>query len=249
MKIISKYNIQKLYFKKITFILFSILIIACKKEIKENKNNLELEKSEDTILKSFEIKKEKTIPFLHTLNDTSFVNIKDYSSDFILDMKYATTDNFLHQKVYDCSDCYLLKNTALALIKANREFIKKGYRIKIFDCYRPLDIQKKMWEILPRTNYVANPKKGSKHNRGAAVDLTLVDSLGNELDMGTKFDFFGKEAHHDYINHTEEVLQNRKLLKETLLKYNFKFIYSEWWHYEFRPDRHSKNANFKWECD
>lgn len=85
MKIISKYNIQKLYFKKITFILFSILIIACKKEIKENKNNLELEKSEDTILKSFEIKKEKTIPFLHTLNDTSFVNIKDYSSDFILE--------------------------------------------------------------------------------------------------------------------------------------------------------------------
>ena len=106
-----------------------------------------------------------------------------------------------------------------------------------------------MWKILPGTHYVANPAKGSKHNRGAAVDLTLVDAQGKELNMGTPFDFFGKEAHHTYTEHPKEVLENRKLLKETLNKYNFKSIYSEWWHYEYRPEMQSKVENFEWQCN
>ena len=106
-----------------------------------------------------------------------------------------------------------------------------------------------MWKILPGTHYVANPAKGSKHNRGAAVDLTLVDAQGKELNMGTPFDFFGKEAHHTYTQHSKEVLENRKLLKETLDKFNFKSIYSEWWHYEYRPEKQSKVENFEWQCN
>lgn len=180
---------------------------------------------------------------------SDFVRLKDLSADFVYELKYATPDNFLKQAVYDCGECYLRKSTAEALVKANEAFKQLGYRIKLFDCYRPLSVQKKMWKILPGTHYVANPAKGSKHNRGAAVDLTLVDAQGKELNMGTPFDFFGKEAHHTYTQHSKEVLENRKLLKETLDKYNFKSIYSEWWHYEYRPEMQSKVENFEWQCN
>jgi len=180
---------------------------------------------------------------------SDFVRLKDLSPDFVYELKYATPDNFLKQAVYDCGECYLRKSTAEALVKANEAFKQLGYRIKLFDCYRPLSVQKKMWKILPGTHYVANPAKGSKHNRGAAVDLTLVDAQGGELNMGTPFDFFGKEAHHTYTQHSKEVLENRKLLKETLDKFNFKSIYSEWWHYEYRPEMQSKVENFEWQCN
>lgn len=180
---------------------------------------------------------------------SDFVRLKDLSPDFVYELKYATPDNFLKQAVYDCGECYLRKSTAEALVKANEAFKLLGYRIKLFDCYRPLSVQKKMWKILPGTHYVANPAKGSKHNRGAAVDLTLVDAQGKELNMGTPFDFFGKEAHHTYTQHSKEVLENRKLLKETLDKFNFKSIYSEWWHYEYRPEMQSKVENFEWQCN
>jgi D-alanyl-D-alanine dipeptidase len=225
-------------------------IVSCKKEVKEKHEIVlpSIESVKDTVLVLPEVKEPKENNS-ETTKDTSFVNIETLSSDFVLDLKYATPDNFLKQKVYDCPECFLRISTAKALVKANQELIKKGFRIKLYDCYRPLDVQKKMWKILPGTNYVANPKKGSKHNRGAAVDLTLVDSLGNELNMGTKFDFFGPEAHHTYLKHSKEVLANRKLLKETLAKHNFKSIYNEWWHYEFRPERHSTVSNFKWKCD
>ena len=242
------FNFNNLFtVKNFLLLLFLVLTISCKKEIKETIEPIkETKKTTETIsVETPETKKTfETIP-----SDTSFINIQSLSSDFVLDLKYATADNFLHQKVYDCPECFLRSSTAKALAKANQEFMKLGYRIKLYDCYRPLDVQKKMWKILPGTNYVANPNKGSKHNRGAAVDLTLVDAKGNELDMGTKFDFFGKEAHHTYLNHSKEVLANRKLLKETLDKYNFRSIYNEWWHYEFRPERHSNVSNFTWKCE
>lgn len=177
-----------------------------------------------------------------------FVLLRSLSNDFVFDMKYATSDNFLKQAVYDCGECYLRKSTAKALVKANEEFKSLGYRIKLFDCYRPLSVQKKMWKILPGTHYVANPAKGSKHNRGAAVDLTLVDAQGKELDMGTPFDFFGKKAHHTCTTLPKKVLENRKLLKDVLNKYNFKSIFSEWWHYEYRPEMQSKVEDFQWQC-
>ncbi len=177
-----------------------------------------------------------------------FVLLRSLSNDFVFDMKYATPDNFLKQAVYDCGECYLRKSTAKALVKANEEFKSLGYHIKLFDCYRPLSVQKKMWKILPGTHYVANPAKGSKHNRGAAVDLTLVDAQGKELDMGTPFDFFGKKAHHTCTTLPKKVLENRKLLKDVLNKYNFKSIFSEWWHYEYRPEMQSKVEDFQWQC-
>ncbi|WP_395058173.1 M15 family metallopeptidase [Flavobacterium sp.] len=183
------------------------------------------------------------------INDTTFVNIKDYSSDFILDMKYATEDNFLETKVYDCQSCFLRLKTIKFLIEANNEFKKKGYKIKLFDCYRPLDVQKKMWAIIPDANYVANPAKGSIHNRGGAVDITLVDENGVELDMGTTFDFFGIESSHDYRNYPKKILKNRRLIKKIMTRNNFESFDSEWWHYNLIGSRKDNLSNFTWQCE
>lgn len=188
---------------------------------------------------------EKNSPII---NDTTFVNLKEYSQDFIYDMKYATTDNFLKAKVYDCAECFLRLKTVTALVEANKKFIKKGYKIKIFDCYRPLDIQKKMWKIVSNPEYVADPAKGSIHNRGGAVDITLVDSNGKELDMGTSFDFFGIEASHNYPNVSKVVKENRIVLKTIMISSGFNSFDSEWWHYNLKSGLHDKVSNVKWDC-
>ena len=181
--------------------------------------------------------------------EDKFVNIKTLSPEILSDMKYATADNFLGQVVYDCAECYLRKATAQALVAAQKDFVARGYSLKLFDCYRPLSVQKKMWKILPGTHYVANPAKGSKHNRGAAVDLTLVEiATGKEVDMGTPFDTFSPKAHHSYTDLPKEVLVHRQLLKEVLGKHNFKPIFSEWWHYEYRPEMTSPVEDLAWPC-
>lgn len=212
--------------KKVSFIAFFIFIFSCHSQV---------------------VTKE-SIPS-KKISDTSFVNLKEYSSDFVYDMKYATTDNFLKAKVYDCEACYLRLKTVRALIVANKEFIKKGYKIKIFDCYRPLDIQRKMWSIVPNPSYVADPTKGSIHNRGGAVDITLINSFGEEVNMGTDFDHFGIEASHNFKHLSEEIKNNRKLLKSIMTKNGFNFFESEWWHYNFKLALGDKIANTKWKCD
>ena len=184
----------------------------------------------------------------NTVNDTTFVNLKEYSQDFVYDMKYATEDNFLKTKVYDCPECYLRYKTVKALILANERFMKKGFKIKLFDCYRPLDIQKKMWAIVPNSKYVANPSKGSIHNRGGAVDITLVDLNGKELDMGTPFDYFGVEASHDYLNLSKEIKKNRCFLRKYMKNENFNSFDSEWWHYNLKAALNDDISNNKWNC-
>ena len=183
------------------------------------------------------------------INDTSFVNLKDYSLDFVYDMKYATTDNFLKAKVYDCEACFLRLKTVTALVEVNKKFMKKGFKIKIFDCYRPLDIQKKMWKIVSNPEYVANPSKGSVHNRGGAVDITLVDATGQELNMGTSFDFFGIEASHNYPNVSMEVKKNRILIRTLMISNGFNSFDSEWWHYNLKSGLNDKISNAKWDCE
>jgi D-alanyl-D-alanine dipeptidase len=134
-------------------------------------------------------------------------------------------------------------------MEANKIFIKKGYKIKLFDCYRPLDIQKKMWEIVPNPIYVANPNKGSIHNRGGAVDITLVDKNGKELEMGTDFDYFGIEASHNYPHFSSKIKRNRKLLKRVMIQQKFNSFDSEWWHYNLKSALNDKVSNAKWKCD
>jgi D-alanyl-D-alanine dipeptidase len=183
------------------------------------------------------------------INDTTFVNLRDFSNDFVYNMKYAKSDNFLHAKVYDCEACYLRYKTVKSLLKANEKFLKKGYRIVIYDCYRPLSIQKKMWAIVSNPKYVADPKKGSIHNRGGAVDISLTDLEGKELDMGTSFDFFGIEASHDCDQLPDEIKDNRKLLRKVMTQNNFKIFESEWWHYNLKNAQKDPVSDFKWKCD
>lgn len=185
---------------------------------------------------------------LEELADTTFIRLADYSNDFFYDMRYATTNNFLKAKVYDCAECYTRVKTAKALLKANQEFRSKGYAIKFYDCYRPNSVQYKMWDIVPNPQYVANPVKGSIHNKGGAVDITLVNLEGEELPMGTDFDFFGKKAHHDHTDLPQNILDNRKLLKETMEAHGFWSIRTEWWHYNLSAGSNDKVANFKWDC-
>ncbi len=183
------------------------------------------------------------------VKDEDFINIENISQDFVLDMKYATKNNFLKEKVYSCAKCYVRDEVADALIEANKDFMKLGYKIKFFDCYRPHSVQKKMWKIFPNPGYVADPKGGSIHNKGAAVDITLVKLDGLEVDMGTDFDHFGKEAHHAYKALSKEVLKNRKILRETMNKHGFRTIRTEWWHYNYKSSLKYKISDFTWECE
>ncbi len=188
----------------------------------------------------------ETVVFVH---DTSFVNVKEYSTNFIYDLKYATADNFLKEVVYDCAECYLRLKTVKALIVASELFEKDGYKIKLFDCYRSLDVQRKMWKIVNNPSYVANPKTGSVHNRGKAVDLTVVDAEGDELDMGTGFDFFGSKAGHNYKRLSKKVSKNRLYLKNIMIESGFAPLASEWWHYNLNDGVQDPVANFNWDCN
>ena len=168
------------------------------------------------------------------LPDSALVEITNYNKAFKLDIRYATSNNFTKQVLYDCANCLLRKIVADSLAALQNELLELGYGILLFDCYRPLSVQQKMWEIVPNPIYVADPNKGSMHNRGNAVDLTLYHlSSGLPLEMGTEYDFFGREAHHAYKGFSEEILQNKTLLKTKMEKFGFQSITSEWWHYSF----------------
>lgn len=236
---------------KYLFILSLILVLgACRQKAITPPTSV-TEEMELQEIDSVQVSQEQPVPQLKefgNVSDTTFVRLADYSNDFSYDLRYATENNFLKAKVYDCAECYTRAKTAKALIKANTAFLEKGYRIKFFDCYRPNSVQHKMWALFPNPQYVANPVKGSIHNKGGAVDITLVDMQGNDLDMGTDFDFFGKKAHHDHVDLPQEVLDNRKLLKETMENHGFWGIRTEWWHYNLSAGSNDKVADFRWPC-
>ena len=224
-----------------------ILIIGCKEiETKKNTESSISVKTDDTV-KIERVLKKKFKTF-EGLADSTFVRLADFSDGFAYDMRYATKNNFLKEQVYECAECYTRVKTANALMEANKEFEKKGVKIKFFDCYRPNSVQYKMWEIVPNPQYVANPVKGSIHNKGGAVDITLVTLEDEELNMGTDFDYFGKRAYHDNLDLPQEVLDNRKLLKETMERHGFWSIRTEWWHYNLSAASNDKVADFKWNC-
>ncbi len=227
--------------------LLSILLSCRETPKKEMLPATEAVQKVDTIVQKKQAEKRR-LPDLNTLADTTFIRLSDYSDGFEYDLRYATENNFLKSKVYECAECYTRVKTAKALIEANADFKDQGYKIKFFDCYRPNSVQHKMWKIVPNPQYVANPVKGSIHNKGGAVDITLVRLDGNPVDMGTDFDFFGHKAYHDNTSLPKEILQNRKILKETMEKHGFWSIRTEWWHYNLGAASRDEIANFKWPC-
>lgn len=236
---------------KTHYLLIILLLSGCKKTdvnniIKTKFNDNSITVVDSTKLLTNQYTKNELLSF----KDSTFVDLKKLDTSFVYDMKYASKDNFLKEKVYDCANCLLRYKTAQSLINANNSFKKLGFKIKLFDCYRPLTIQKKMWEIYPDARYVANPSKGSNHNRGSAVDMTLVNINNNEdLDMGTTFDFFGNRAHHSYPYLPKNILENRKVLKSVMETNGFKSITSEWWHYNLVNSYRFKISDFKTKCN
>lgn len=160
------------------------------------------------------------------------VRVHDIDDTIVIDLKYATGDNFTKKKVYPESVCLLQRKTAEKLAYANREFGRDGYRIKIWDAYRPLYVQKIFWDMVPDTRYVADPKTGSKHNCGTAVDITLVDLDGKKIDMPTGFDDFSDKASRLYRGNSKEVQKNLDYLTGGMSKNGFITIDSEWWHFQ-----------------
>jgi len=163
----------------------------------------------------------------------SMIDIKKYIPTIVLDLRYATTNNFMKTKLYPTINyTFLRKPAAEALKKVQTELNKKGLGIKIFDAYRPYSVTEKMWEPIKDDRYAADPKKGSGHNRGVAVDVTIINvKTGKEINMATGFDNFSDTAHGDFINLPPLVLQNRLLLKSTMENYGFKVLDTEWWHF------------------
>jgi len=154
----------------------------------------------------------------------------------MLDLRYATPDNFLHQKVYpDGARCLLLPDTAARLAKVAKRLEAKHYRLRAYDCFRPRSVQFQMWKILPKPGYVADPVKGSNHNRGAAVDLTLADLDGGWVEMPTPFDTFSPAAHQGYEGGTVVSRVHREILLEAMTAEGFTPNRMEWWHFDL-PD-------------
>jgi len=162
-----------------------------------------------------------------TSKKTDFVDIQQIIPSVELNMKYATSDNFTHTKLYDSSKALLRNGTASKLKKVADEVEQKGFRLKIWDAYRISKAQFKMWNLVPDSRYVANPYKGySNHSRGSAVDLSLVDLEGNEIEMPTGFDNFTAAAARVNEN------ANAKYLEEIMVKYGFRPLATEWWHFD-----------------
>ncbi len=181
-------------------------------------------------------------------DETYWTNIEEVAPAIVLDMRYATSNNFVKIQLYDCGKCYLRPPVAKALLEVQKDLETQHLGLKMFDCFRPRPIQQKLWDKVPDPRYVTNPAKGSMHNRGAAVDLTIVDANGKELDMGTEFDYFGQKAYHTYTKHNDTINANRKILKETMEKHGFSSIRTEWWHYSYKKGSY-KLSDYLWPCD
>lgn len=191
-----------------------------------------------------------TLPIINTPNalaesikanpNAAFVSLQRHIPGLLIDLRYATTHNFTHKALYHHPSALLRKLPADALKNVQEELNKKGLGLKIFDAYRPFSVSCVLWQQASDKRYVANPKRGSQHNRGLALDLTIVYlSTGMELNMGTDFDNFTDTAHHNFLQLPPDVLANRRLLKNIMWKHGFNFVPTEWWHYHWRDKNYA----------
>jgi D-alanyl-D-alanine dipeptidase len=171
-------------------------------------------------------------PSLRSQASAALVDAKRAVPGLRLDIRYATANNFTKQKLYDDASCRLQPATAQKLARAQQELETQKLGLKVFDCYRPLAVQRKLWDLVPDERYVADPAKGSRHNRGAAVDVTLVRKDGTELAMPTGYDDFTERAHRNYARLPATVAANRELLERVMVKHGFVGLPTEWWHFD-----------------
>lgn len=184
-------------------------------------------------IKNIKTKSGETIDSIEGL-----VLLKDLDPSFIIDLKYATKDNFFKKAVYPVSVCAIRHETGEKLVKAHEIVKKRGYRIKVWDGYRPLNVQQTLYDLFPNTPYVAKPPEKPitsgfrpRHNNGMAVDITLVDKNGEELEMPSKFDDFTEKASPTSENMTSQAKKNINYLMEVMVGLGFRIHEGEWWHY------------------
>lgn len=214
---------------------------------------------ENTLKKSIEVNRDEAVESVDStrirlkistekiFNSIGLVDIKSINKSILVELRYASENNFMHIILYDTlQECYLQREVAVRLSKCQHylDSIHPGFHLKVFDGVRPLQVQREMWNALdsiPRSRrgkFVSNPNNGSVHNFGAAVDLTIVDEEGNELDMGAGYDDFREIAfpklEQQFLKSgllTQLQVNNRKLLRKVMMSQGFRNIPSEWWHF------------------
>jgi len=172
---------------------------------------------------------------LATNPEFELIDLEKFIPGIVLDIRYATANNFMGERIYTMAKAYARKPVAESLKKIQADLAKKGLGIKIFDGYRPYSATVKFYESYKDTTYVASPYRGSRHNRGCALDLTVIDlKTGKELQMPTEYDSFKKEAWPSTPVSDPVILANRQLLITAMEKHGFKVNSSEWWHFDFK---------------
>jgi D-alanyl-D-alanine dipeptidase len=163
------------------------------------------------------------------------VPVEDIQPPVLPEVRYATRHNFTGEVLYPSPRIFLHRDAARALTRVQRDLQKRGLGLKIWDAYRPLSVQRKMWDLIRDERYVSDPSKNQgRHTRGTAVDVTLVDRLGRELPMPSDFDDFSERAHRDYRGGTLEQRQHRQLLETVMQRHGFIGFPTEWWHFDLR---------------
>lgn len=164
--------------------------------------------------------------------DPPLVDLGVFAPDIMQDIRYATPHNFTGQAVYPVARCYLARPVAERLVRVNRALMRQGYRLKVFDGYRPTSAHWRLWKLAENKDYLANPWSGSRHSRGAAVDLTLVTLDGKPLEMPTDFDTFSDGAHRQ-APMPETVRRNLEILTRAMVAEGFYPLPNEWWHFDY----------------
>jgi D-alanyl-D-alanine dipeptidase len=176
------------------------------------------------------------------------VDIEKYIPGIKLDIRYATDNNFVGEAVYNIPRAYTRLPVAKALKKIQNELKKENLGLKIYDAYRPYSVTVQFFKKVKDTNFVASPKKGSRHNRGCAVDLTIIDlKTGKEIEMPTTYDDFTERAASNFYDLPKNALVNREKLKRIMTENGFKVFPTEWWHYDFKGWENYELMNISFE--
>ena len=215
-----------------------ILILGCLSGCgKENDMPVEPSSQEDAVIETNSETESETEIVSETesvtLTDDTFVRVLDYIPTIQQELRYATTNNFTGQVIYTFEDAYLRYGTVKKLQKVSEDLAKYGLGIKVWDAFRPLQAQAKLWEICPDEKYVSHPDKGNRnHCRGLAIDMTLyLLETGEEIEMPSDFDEFSTLGDRDYSECSKEVKELCVLLESIMKKHGFKGYSKEWWHY------------------
>lgn len=165
--------------------------------------------------------------------EADWIDLHHLDPSIRLDLRYASSNNFLKRAVYPAAVCWLRRPVADRLMMAQRSLLAQGYSLKLWDCYRPLSVQKQLWQILPDSRYVADPQLGSRHNRGAAVDVTLVTAAGEAILMPTDFDDFSPDAAPSAeASWSAAARTHFHILLIAMQQAGFTVLPSEWWHFD-----------------